>query len=937
MPGRLSEYQQEEIIENTVPETEVARSERIDKYTIADENDQDLTGTLVEELWPGIKVLDSEKSEKEKKIVELLQEIHILKDKYPSESKSGKRAITQEKSSKIDEFSEIFFTDQEKKKWNLEQRNAISGLVINGFLKFDQINESISDRVVIADLDKFKEPDIKWTELLRDMGSYPHRISNTHNQFEIFAQLSQDIGNVVSREDYLNDSYEDEGPLFYVPHDDPLDIEYLKTDKSHLGLWEATSFYPTEYPAVSQENVRSTYEVIPAYYLYSPRKGDAKRDSDGNLIAKWSNGRESKVTGKFFYTWGCSTKFGKNKIFIGDSPVSYLDKFPALVENDLLRAEDFRIRGGEYGYLSSHRLVGKETNEKGMVMIEGIRYTLGVEFGNVEGKKSKFEVTQISQDQYAVVERIPVTNGHRFVVRGILDTYTPEEAKKYVRNSTPYPDVGKRALDKEDKLLDVKTYLEKHPENTPYIDNFQENIEILNQLESNGVTIDTSSLSISEQVELLNFLDSRRGKYWMNQILIDKGLSTIDIESRLKTIIALANNINDLEIIGRVASLGGEAKPLFESVRGIVTSLSTLQDYLRNNIDVPPEKVANSEKIREQIIKYTSILFMGSGELLKAGETNISEVAYILESYNRSVERWCNELFRNEESSFIHTRYTYLLNLYESMEKEGRSREVVSRMIIEYLEDNLKSEILKSRNTPQMSKNLEAIRSFYENNTKLFETASETTGDTEAELTSLKKFFDRYESIDGLVLDVGSGTGERITLPMAKMLEGKAKVVGMDLYPSSQNIDQPNLSFVQGNAAAIPLPSKSVAIANFSWSVTDDFDRELRLKVFDEIGRVMKDGGIVRIDRPYLEGGEGSWFDLAEQGYKSGESKDFGDIYLEFPGGRGKSFHIYPKSEFLALLNNAGFRIKETQVWYTESRKPRITLEAEYTGKANPL
>lgn len=186
------------------------------------------------------------------------------------------------------------------------------------------------------------------------------------------------------------------------------------------------------------------------------------------------------------------------------------------------------------------------------------------------------------------------------------------------------------------------------------------------------------------------------------------------------------------------------------------------------------------------------------------------------------------------------------------------------------------------------------------------------------------------------MLDLACGDRKRITEPMADMLTGKARVLGLDIWSPGENNNE-NLDVVVGSIDSIPLHDNSIEVVTLNWSPPNDWvNRGEQIANFSEIHRVMKNGGVVRFDIPYLEGGDGSWMEQAKEQYESGEGR-FGDIKVAFPGGREGEFHIYPISEFKAILNSTGFGNIKVNEWRTSSGKPRIVVVAEKQERSNPI
>jgi ubiquinone/menaquinone biosynthesis C-methylase UbiE len=223
-------------------------------------------------------------------------------------------------------------------------------------------------------------------------------------------------------------------------------------------------------------------------------------------------------------------------------------------------------------------------------------------------------------------------------------------------------------------------------------------------------------------------------------------------------------------------------------------------------------------------------------------------------------------------------------------------------------------ELGTSRRQP---KSAEETKRFYREFTEMNERAAETTGDTERELTRLFTFADKMD-IKGQVLDAGSGTGERITEPFSRHMQErhpKTRVVGIDLQALRRKEGQ-GAEYVVGNIAALPFGDRFFDSIISTWSVINDVtEREEQLAVLAEFSRTLKDGGVLYLDIPFLEGGPGSWKKAAEE-YQRRRDKPyapFGTIMAEFPQASDsiqKHFYIYPFLELMTALQGAGFHVE---------------------------
>jgi O-antigen biosynthesis protein len=174
----------------------------------------------------------------------------------------------------------------------------------------------------------------------------------------------------------------------------------------------------------------------------------------------------------------------------------------------------------------------------------------------------------------------------------------------------------------------------------------------------------------------------------------------------------------------------------------------------------------------------------------------------------------------------------------------------------------------------------------------------------------------RYSSIlelakDKIVLDIACGEG----YGSGMLAKHAAQVYAIDINAeliahASKTYTQKNISFLQGSAAAIPLPNQSVDMV-VSFETIEHLAEDIQTKFVAEAKRVLKQGGLMIVSTP--------------------DKKNYTDRY-----GHYNEFHIKElyEEEFVALLKT-GFAY--VNLYGQGSEITSLILNREAYQKAQPL
>jgi hypothetical protein len=872
-----------------------------EKTKVAPSEVPNSSNDLVQELWPGYKVTSEAGGD-------VTSELEIPKSR-------------KERSEFLNRMAEESFTEQEKELWEPNIRRALVAFHIHGFLEYSESEEQGSVRALVFDTQKLKD-ELRWSDIRDDIGPLANDRGRRRVRVETLADFSEKIGQVYSVDNPKQAKY-----LYYVPKGDSYDPEQIKLNECHLGLWEGLGYF-TSADVFTSEGVKEiSQETVVSALVYHPNWGNGFRDEHGVLQVIYPDGSMGGVTGQFFRDWGFGGGMGESLNKIYNSPREYTrDNCPTLVERGILTPNDFRGHSGEGGYFEFGRTNEIAPGKSGRVMIDGVLYILGSEY-----VEESYKVAKVSSEYACVVKTTKRGTGQHLDIVRVFELLSKEE-KARIKETKNFPFVSQRELI-ERGLLTIDDFVERDQNAAQILSEWKDFLSFSNRLEDMGVGI--VNYPVRQQAMLWEAFNYGKAKKLILDFVGDEGLGEEEKHYRLKTLLALQGNFPDTSI-SQVIEIGKQrgAEFLFENMAAISDLMSSTEEMVVNSEVYSDVELDRIRQINDMIIKHAGKVFLASYEVAKGNNgVSMQDAVFILNRFRRSVERWQQEQFLRGTTSETN-KYLKLLNSYDSIEPGSNMQTLLLGMIEEYWREDVYKESLGSGRS--ISTALDRIKEFYEGNEELFETAAQTTGDTEKELTGLKKFFENLNEIDGYVLDLACGDRKRITVPMAQMLEGKAKVLGMDIWSPGTN-QEGNLDVIQGSIDLIPLPDRSVSVATLNWSPLNDWvERNSQLVNFSELGRVMKVGGVVRADVAYLEGGEGSWEEEVQKQYREGGGA-YGDIKVMFPGGREGEFHIYPYAELKGMFNKAGFGEVSYEVWETASGKPRVVVNAVFTGKENPL
>lgn len=775
---------------------------------------------------------------------------------------------------------------------------------------------------IIADLDKFRGANWREVNPSRRLGDrYPTLV-------ESFKGLE-----VTSKEDWADYLRErDQGkqvelpkkPLYYSPRtrEEALSPDKIRQADFYLGPWQASRQRSEKYPGLEATDL-SFDEVAMAVMIYHPKFGGGQREENGQLYVKLpSSGERRPISSEFFKKEMGFLGTGNTQVLSLSQPRAFVDQMlPHLLEGDLLRPEDFRITST--AATAERYRVEKNVSPSGTVMFNRlIHWTGSKEF---KGMK----VFQLAPELGAVVTE----NEGNLELRGTFQIVNKPELPlgSYVGTSETQPKPFTPGKDPETSLEQIAA-------------NFSRFLTTSNSL-STEYGINLAGLNLYEQLQAVEVHQQLKGRSEFKEFTRKNG------EVGLKTLISLSGSPEKVQALFRLGKdpRSGQIFGQYNDLRELASAFAT---------SVSGQDLAKTGEVYQAILTRAEQILLADVD--KIGQKTADKIK-LLGSYSSRVEE------------FLRTKYGY-----SPLEGKEKTLEQLEKQkdpnIVGYLSTGFE-EIFRQEMSGQVHLSAGAevgnTANFYEKTgERLYAEASETTGDTDLERQRLDRFFGGF-NIQGTVLDAGSADGERITSFMAQR-HPEIKFVGLDLNPGNEHSAGEQAEFVKGSFTHVPLADASVDALFSVWSPINDITRrEDQLAFIKEFSRVVKNGGYLYLDVPYLSAQfKGSWYQQATE-YASSHDAPFGMIEADFQteggGLTSKEFYIYLSSELNKLLGDAGFEMLnkvseehldraleveedlnspqavESQkaqvspilnpVWVTKAGKPRLTIVARKSGK----
>jgi len=671
---------------------------------------------------------------------------------------------------------------------------------------------------------------------------------------------------------------------------------YLRNSNAAIDLWNlGRSRMPEDYPTLVDgwDSALPTHDFVVGYLVLNNSYGAGRREelSPENevLLVNYPDGSRRAISANFFHDWGYSGKpTSDGNLLISNSPHEFvLQNCQNLTTKGILYPEDF-VRQADVAFGIGSRRV----SERGIVWTESMAFTLGNEYA---GK----QVYRVSPDLAAVVAEDD--DGKQFVEA----VFELKNFKDPERNLvTHWAGRDNFRVKKEGVVIYAQDSLRKILEDSEdiklWVDNLDQFLKLSDVL--SGVEVDVSIFALKEQ------------------ILLQEIFSTYDE----KTLLEFADNYN---------VNGLRALVLSQDALGDVEAL--LQVGLDLNTFDAQEIFDEAAKISEQIY-----LLVGDGLASDdwAQEARKKAVTIMLAALPLAADEQVDykprhvvselERLRNIELDITDEGYLRLLKNYAEAGTSSMQAFYLRRLVEHWKERGLKEK--KQRRVFEQGK--KEVVDFYASINDLEKKAQETTGSIK-HLELAKNFVEQVVSEAGgrevNILDEGSGSGARITQPLAQQFPG-VNFVGVDLRGDFVP-GQENLQFEVGDFTSLDDPDNTYNGIYSVWSPWMDVEgMEGQIQAAIEAYRVLKTGGRIMIEAADLEGEGKSWQATAREYKRQNPEKSYGTIKTNVEGGVGeRRFNIFPKEQLLAMFEFVGFSEVELVTYQTENNVPRIIVYAK--------
>lgn len=154
-------------------------------------------------------------------------------------------------------------------------------------------------------------------------------------------------------------------------------------------------------------------------------------------------------------------------------------------------------------------------------------------------------------------------------------------------------------------------------------------------------------------------------------------------------------------------------------------------------------------------------------------------------------------------------------------------------------------------------------------------------------------------------LDIGCGNGRHTAL----LADRSTRALGLDASRSLLSIARdrvPDATFIEGDAASLPIAAQTVDLALYVATLHHLPDRRLRIRSLDELARVLTPDGTALIS---------VWSTTHDRFDAEDESVGFDtDVEWTLPGGETvpRFYHIYAPEEFESDLDESDLSIVES-------------------------
>lgn len=720
---------------------------------------------------------------------------------------------------------------------------------------------------------------------------------------------------VVSREEWLLSLQENRvpqaKPLFYEPESAAraYNVDAIKQSQFHIGSWE---IFGKKNSSLSQFSPDLDYDqVTVACMMYHPAYGNGQRDEKRNLVVRYEDGRERKISQQWFTKTGGQKHYGgsvngnhqeKNSFF--RSPKLFLQEggWEDLQQAGLITIDDFEATGKsesveKYG---EKRVVA---HPKGYVTLQGVRYALGTEYGN-----SQYVAYKISHSLGGLVRLGP--QGEEL---GLSHTFTlvdTEDSRVHIDPTSQGRTFGKRqGLEINPYHEDGELFVRRNPDESE--EDFRLRSEAIDfslmqrikheVVQKTGVSLET--LNPREQTSFVSFYrdaSSEQKEELFHFIKVFK-------RNGLRTFLVVAENSDAHESVFTIQKKMdvADAARVYRDYGEVIDFADALYASIGPLLDKEQVKRASSRHFFAALLgRATHFLRYASQQAEKHPGVSHEQIVSDMQDQGRALDP------SDCKDGVVSQAVIELVNILGDV----RTRELLDEAAKQTKDGEIKASIETAYRfiTPTVTdaRITHDLVEFYQNfQIESYDVNQEMNVE---ELQLLEKETGQAREI----LDLGCGTG-RLLIPLA----GKGKVVhGLDY--SQRHVDmikQDHLAMDirQGDWKNTPYQQGSFDVVySLGRNILHEVQLPNQVALFKEVGRVLARDGVFIFDIPNRDvGGYRQRVDGYSDIMKKRGISRFreGTVYDSPDGKHFTTRYVYSHEDIVSLATDAGFIVERVE------------------------
>lgn len=763
--------------------------------------------------------------------------------------------------------------------WEFENK-AFMVLEAQGYITIDEVGQ------ITVDTDKFRNFGFK--RFRHDMFTSDPRQPLLQDISTMFGSNSvQVIANLFWNRQVLVKGTEHRGLIkgLAIPETRAIGLseEYLRNNISALQLWDlGRNRLPKQYPTTKDgwDSNLSTHDFVVGYLVLNQRYGSGMREGEDQTLMVNYPSRRRAIGGDFFKEWGYSGKPTDGKFQISGTPYEFISRYcQELLSRGILYPEDFQRQSGISFGIGSRRV-----GNQGVVWTENMAFSLGREYAGMQVYRMSPGLAAVVSQETGLIEAVFKLGEFNDVNINVVDHWKGSSYKRVKKEGV--------ILYKGEDLIALA---QEESEVAYWRDNLEKFLS-LSTILARRADLDISSLALKQQVDLVEIFSSfeHYQEALLNFVIAYRS-------EGLKTLILgwdIFGDINGFLEIGQQMD-PFRAKDIFEEAALVDEQIySVLGDGLADDTWAIESRqkvcsliLAALPLIRDEDVGYDTIDIVSGLRDLRVNELDVSDSGYL-------------ELLKNYSGS------------------EGAQKNLYLNRLVKYWQAQIYKE---KKYTSLFKQGRQEVLDFYTQVESLEAHASETTGTTyhlKLAKDFVRQLTRKFPQERVNILDQGSGSGARITLPLSEEFP-QVSFTGVDLR-TAKVAERENLHFRIEDFTRLSDPDETYSSVYSVWSPWMDVHGvEGQIQSALEAYRVLVPGGRLMIEAADLEGEGKSWQAEARKYKGLHPQRPYGTIRTQIEGGVGeREFNIFPKEQLVAILEASGFEEVELQTYTTENNVP---------------